>query len=439
MSSLLPVVVIAGRPNAGKSTLFNRLAGGRRALVDPQPGLTRDRREARCIIGGRALRLVDTAGLEGAPSGSLAGRMTAMSEKAAAEADVCLFMIDARAGILPADEQWAQMLHRRAGKTLLLANKCESRAGEAGIAEAWRLGFGEPLALSAEHGIGMDALHEALARLLPAAPPPKTEEETEEVLRLAIIGRPNSGKSTLVNRLTGEEKMLTGPEPGITRDSVSHRLIWRGKPVEIFDTAGMRRRPRVEGRPEQISVYASVKAIRASEVILLLMDVQTPFEKQDLRLAGLASREGKMLLLGLNKCDLAERAQAAAIAAETDHRLAPLRGVKMLLFSAATGDGVSKILPAVFKAKEMWSASIATSALNKWLTRASERHPPPRGRRGAVNLKYMTQSGSRPPAFTIFANRAGTLPAAYHRYLIASLRSAFALPGVPIKLHLRSG
>jgi GTP-binding protein len=440
-------VVIAGRPNVGKSTLFNRLVGKRLALVHDQPGVTRDWREANAEIGDLQLRLIDTAGLENAPAKTLAARMSRQTERAVGEADLVLFLIDARAGVTPADEHFAKVLRASGRPVVLIANKVESRAGEAGRLDAYSLGFGDPIAVSAEHGIGIPDVLDAIREVMPPAAETEAggaqaEERprTARPLHLAVIGQPNAGKSTLVNRLLGHERMLTGPEAGITRDTIAIGLNWNGRSIQLFDTAGIRRRSKVVEKLEKLSVGDALKAIRFAEIVVLLMDASAPFEKQDLQLADLVAEEGRALVLALNKWDLvADRdKRLRELRSDLDETLTQVRGVPMVPISARLGDGVEKLMSAVFEVYETWNKRIPTGSLNRWLDAMNERHPPPAvgGRR--IKLKYLSQSKTRPPTFYLSCSRADALPDAYRRYLVNGLRKDFDLPGVPIRLMLRA-
>jgi GTP-binding protein len=437
---MLPVVVIAGRPNVGKSTLFNRLVGRRQALVADTPGVTRDRKEATARLGGRQVRLVDTAGLDESAPETLAGRMHASSTTAVAQADVVVFVIDARTGITPADEHFAAWLRRQGRPVLAVANKAEGRGGAAAAMEAFALGLGDPIAVSAEHGEGLAGLIEAIVALLPAA-----EEDEEDAadaahpLRLTIVGRPNAGKSTLLNRLLGEERMITGPEPGLTRDSVAVRFADAEGEIELVDTAGLRRRARVEEGLEKLSTSASIEALKFAEVVVLAIDAALGLHDQDLLLARLVEREGRAIVLALTKWDaVADRAAARrAISDRLETSLAQLKGVEVVTLSGLTGAGLDKLLPAVRRAAAVWNTRVSTAALNRWFEAALERHPPPlvSGRR--LKLRYATQAKARPPTFVLFGTRAEQLPEDYQRYLVNGLRDTFALTGTPIRLQLR--
>ena len=439
-------VAIIGRPNVGKSTLFNRLVGRQLALVDDLPGVTRDRREGEGRIADLEFRLIDTAGLEEAPPDTLAGRMRAQTERSLDLADVALLVIDARAGLTPVDRHFARWLRRTGKPVVLVANKAEGRAVLADLGEAYALGLGDPVAISATHGEGLGELYERLRSFAPdretEAPDEETDDEQEagaRPLQLAIIGRPNVGKSTLVNRLVGEERVLTGPEPGITRDAIAIEWHWGGRPIRLIDTAGMRRRARIEARLERLSVADTLRAVRFAETVILVLDAETPLERQDLTIANLVAEEGRALVLALNKCDLV--ADRAALLRELRERLETalpqLSGVALVPVSGLTGFGLAALMKAVFAADAVWNRRVPTGALNRWLARMQERHPPPlvAGRR--LRLRYMTQVNTRPPSFALFASKPGELPDAYRRYLTNALRQDFDLPGTPIRLMLR--
>ncbi len=433
-------VAIVGRPNVGKSTLFNRLVGRRLALVDDRPGVTRDRREGEARIGDLALTLTDTAGLEDADDDSLEGRMRAQSEQAIADADVIVFLIDARAGIMPDDRHFAGLLRKSGRPVVLVANKCEGGAGEGGFYDAYALGFGEPVPFSAEHGIGMADLIAALEVHAPdEIEQDATETREDGPARIAVVGRPNAGKSTLVNRLIGEDRMLTGPEAGITRDSISVDWEWRGKPVRLVDTAGLRRKARVQGKLEKLSVSDSLRAIRAAEVVVLVLDEEMPFEKQDLQIADLVTKEARALVIAVNKWDRVEDTQAcmAEMREMADRLLPQVRGMPLVAVSALTGHGLDKLMDAVFAIRERWEQRVPTSALNRWFAALIEHHPPPAVAGRRIKLRYVTQATNRPPTFVAFGTRPEALPESYRRYLLNGLREEFDLVGVPVRLHLR--
>jgi len=430
--------VVAGRPNVGKSTLFNRLAGRRHALVADTPGVTRDRKEAEAHLRGRLVRLIDTAGLEEAPPDSLAGRMRASSESAFAQADLILFVIDARQGVTQADTHFAQFLRRTDKPVLVVANKAEGRAGAAAALEAYSLGLGEPVAVSAEHNEGIADLMLEIAERLPEA---VADEATDpdRPLKLAIVGRPNAGKSTLINRLLGEERMLVGPEPGLTRDAVATLLSDGQGLIELVDTAGLRKKARIEAALEKMSVSASLEALKMAEVVVLAIDATEGVHEQDLQIARLIEREGRACVLALTKWDaVADRnATRKAISDRLEISLAQMKGIPSVTLSGLTGAGVEKLLPTVRRAHDIWNKRLPTAELNRWFEDAMERHQPPlvQGRR--LKLRYMTQPKARPPTFLIFGTRAELLPEDYQRYLVNGLRTRFDLPGTPIRLQMR--
>ena len=438
---MLPVVVIAGRPNVGKSTLFNRLAGRRSAIVADTPGVTRDAKDAGALLRGRKVRLVDTAGLEEAAPESLAGRMRAGAAHAVAGADLVLFVVDARTGLTPADRHFAAWLRRQGKPVLLVANKVEGRAANTAVLEAYELGLGDPVAVSAEHGEGIADLMREIADLLPEEPEaPEETDAADRPLKLAIVGRPNAGKSTLINRLLGEEKMLTGPEPGITRDSIASIISdAEGRPVELVDTAGLRRRARIEAPLEKMSVSASIEALKMAEVVVLVLDATEGIHDQDLAIAKLIEREGRACVIVLNKWDAVEDRNAArrAVSDRLETSLAQMKEITVVTLSALTGAGIERLLPAVRAAHAVWNTRVATGALNRWFEEALARHTPPLvdGRR--LKLRYITQAKARPPTFVLFGTRAEKLPMDYQRYLVNSLRQTFSLPGTPIRLQLR--
>ncbi len=438
--------VIVGRPNVGISTLFNRLVGRRLALVDDEPGVTRDRREGAARLGDLAFKVVDTAGLEDAERESLSARMQAQTAAAIARADVVLFLVDARAGATAADRAFADLVRRSGKPAIVVANKSEGRAGEAGALEAYALGLGEPIAISAEHGEGLSDLYDALRAALPEATAQQEPENRavtaadQQPIRIAIVGRPNTGKSTLINRLLGEDRLLTGPESGITRDAIAVDLAWQGRRLHIHDTAGLRRRSRVEQKLEKLSVADALNAIRFAEVVVVLVDAQTPFEEQDLRIADLVEREGRAAVIAVNKWDLIapEAGALSRLRDEVDRLLPQIKGVPVVVLSARTGQGLDRLMEAVMKAHEVWNRRVPTAGLNRFLAAAISANPPPalRGRR--FRLDYITQPKARPPTFVLFSARAAALPEAYRRYLINGLREKFVLPGTPIRLALRA-
>ena len=436
-------VAIVGRPNVGKSTLFNRLAGKRQAIVDDTPGVTRDRSIAESDFAGIPLRLIDTAGFDKGSPGSLTARMLAQTEAAISDSDVCLFVIDARAGLTAGDELVAGALRKSGKPVLLIANKAESAAAaEANILEASSLGLGDPIAMSAEHGIGLGELHEALAPFAGevAEPAPESGEEEIKPLRLAIVGRPNVGKSSLLNRLVGSERSLTGPEAGITRDAVLAELQFDGREILLHDTAGLRKKSHVVEKLEKLSTASTLNAIRFADCVILVLDALHALEKQDLSIADLIAQEGRAVILAANKWDLVENRSAAMaeLREKTDRLLPQIAGAPIVGLSALTGEGVDRLLPGVFEADRIWNERVSTALLNRFLESALARHPPPaiRGRR--IRIRYMLQAKARPPTFVLFGNQLSALPDSYVRYLVNSLRSAFGMPGTPIRLNLRS-
>jgi GTPase len=439
-------VAIVGRPNVGKSTLFNRLVGRRLALVDDEPGVTRDRREGEGRLGDLAFKVIDTAGLENAEQESLSARMQVQTAAAIAQADAVLFLVDSRAGTTAADRAFADLVRKSGKPTIVVANKSEGRAGEAGALEAYALGLGEPIAISAEHGEGLSDLYDALRETLPEATEKVERDEIaaptaeDKPIRIAVVGRPNTGKSTLINRLLGDERLLTGPEPGITRDAIAVDLQWRGQRLRIHDTAGLRRRSRISEKLEKLSVADTVNAIRFADVVIVLIDAQTPFEEQDTRIADLVEREGRAIVVGINKWDLVKPLSGAMsrLREETDRFLPQIKGVPVVALSARTGAGLDRLMAAVLESYAVWNRRVPTAALNRFLARAVADHPPSATHGRRPRLDYITQPKARPPTFVLFSSRAAALPESYRRYLINGLREAFALPGTPIRLTLRA-
>jgi len=459
-------VAIVGRPNVGKSTLFNRLVGRRLALVDDRPGVTRDRRPGAGQLGDLDFTVIDTAGLEEAPAESLAGRMRAQTETAIAQADAIFFVIDARVGLTPVDRAFAAEVRRSGKPVVVVANKSEGRAGEAGRLEAFGLGLGDPIAISAEHAEGMADLHEALVEALPEHVQAQRDErrraredlgqegdeqsgDLDEAalaaarlrhpIRVAVIGRPNAGKSTLINRLLGEDRLLTGPEAGITRDSITVDIQWNGRTFRFDDTAGMRRRSRVDDKLEKLSVADGLNAVRFAEVVVVLFDTERGIEEQDQRIADLAEREGRAVVLAAGKWDLADNKPGAIskLRQEAERKLTQLKGAPFVAVSGLTGEGIDRLMQAILDAFEIWNKRVPTSALNRWLIASTSAHPPPAVSGRRIKLNYMTQPKARPPSFVLFCSRADAVPDAYKRYLVNSLRDTFELPGTPIRLTLR--
>jgi GTP-binding protein len=436
-------VAIVGRPNVGKSTLFNRLVGQKLALVDDRPGVTRDRREGDAKLGPLRFRIIDTAGLDEAEQGSLLGRMRAQTEAAIAESDAVLFVMDARAGVLPADEPFAELVRRSGKPVVLVANKAEGGAGMAGAYEAFSLGLGEPVPFSAEHGEGLSELFDALLPHVGEADEEGDDEEGAEgkPLKVAIVGRPNSGKSTLINRMIGSERLLTGPEAGITRDSIAIDWEWRGRAIKLYDTAGLRKRARVQDKLEKLSVGDALRAVRFAEVVVVLLDATIPFEKQDLSIIDLIEQEGRAIVIGLNKWDLlADKPGLLKELREEATRLLPqVRGAPLVPISGLAGEGLDRLMQAIVQAHEVWDRRIPTAKLNQWLEGALSANPPPAVSGRRIKIRYMTQAKARPPTFAIFGNQLDALPRSYSRYLVNGLREVFDLPGVPIRVSLRMG
>jgi GTP-binding protein len=434
-------VAIVGRPNVGKSTLYNRLIGRRLALVDDRPGVTRDVREGEGRIGDLAFRLLDTAGLDDARKESLEARMSAKAEAAAAAADVVLLVIDARAGVTPVDRRFAERIRKTGKPIVVVANKAEGRAADAGVAEAYELGLGDPLPISAEHGEGLGLIYEALAPHVRERAAEEGVEAPEGPLRLAIIGQPNSGKSTLVNAMLGDERMLTGPEAGITRDAVASDFAWAGRRIRLWDTAGIRRKSKVAGKIEKLAVADALRAIRFAECVVVLIDASLSIERQDLALCDLVAREGRAVVLALSKWDLVEDKPGTLkqVASDLEDVLPEIRGVAVVTVAAKHGRGLDKLMAAVFAADATWNRRVPTGLLNRWLEAALERNPPPAPAGRRIKIRYATQVSARPPTFALFGNQLTKLPESYLRYLMNGLRQAFDLQGVPIRLNLRGG
>ncbi|ANP35339.1 GTP-binding protein Der [Phaeobacter gallaeciensis] len=456
-------LAIVGRPNVGKSTLFNRLVGKKLALVDDQPGVTRDLREGEARLGDLRFTVIDTAGLEDATDNSLEGRMRRLTERAVDMADVCLFMIDARTGVTPVDEMFADILRKKSAHVILAANKSEGSAADAGVLEAYGLGLGEPIRLSGEHGEGLNDLY---SQLLPISErfektaqdnAPLTDVSVDEdlddedaeyevpqptmdkPLQVAVVGRPNAGKSTLINKILGEDRLLTGPEAGITRDAISLKIDWAGTPMRVFDTAGMRKKAKVQEKLEKLSVSDGLRAVKFAEVVVVLLDADIPFEQQDLRIADLAEREGRAVVVAVNKWDIEDNKQEKLKnLKEAFARLLPqLRGAPLVTVSAKTGKGLDRLHAAIMRAYDVWNRRVPTAALNRWLIGMLEQHPPPAPQGKRIKLRYMTQAKTRPPGFVVMCSHPDKIPASYTRYLVNGLREDFDMPGTPIRLYMR--
>jgi GTP-binding protein len=439
----LPTVAIVGRPNVGKSTLFNRLVGRKLALVDDRPGVTRDRREGEARLLGLEFRIIDTAGYEDEDPQTLPGRMRAQTEAAVRDADVALFLIDAREGVTPLDSEIARWLRSSSTPVVLVANKAESRAGEAGILDSYRLGLGDPVVISAEHGEGVADLFEALQPIVEREDEEESEADegdTGSPLKLAIVGRPNAGKSTLVNKMVGEDRLITGPEAGITRDSISLDWIWKDRSVRLVDTAGLRKRAKVTDKLERLSSADARRAIDMAEVVILLLDATRGLEAQDLRIAEQVIDEGRALILAINKWDVAENASALfnGVKAALEEGLAQVRGVPVLTVSAKTGKGIDQLLGAAFELRDQWSRRVPTGELNRWFEAAVDANPPPAPGGNRIKLRYITQVNTRPPSFVVFGTRTSELPESYRRYLVNSMRRELGIGPVPVRLTLRS-
>jgi len=457
-------LAIVGRPNVGKSTLFNRLVGKKLALVDDQPGVTRDLREGAARLADLRFTVVDTAGLEEVTDDSLQGRMRRLTERAVDMADICLFMIDARVGVTPSDLVFADILRKKSAHVILAANKAEGKAADAGVIEAYSLGLGEPIRLSAEHGEGLNDLYTHLMPIAdgfaeraqtdaPETDVDLTEEEAElgdeeapvpvptktKPLQVAVVGRPNAGKSTLINQIMGEDRLLTGPEAGITRDAISLQTDWFDVPMRIFDTAGMRKRAKVQEKLEKLSVSDGLRAVKFAEVVVVLLDADIPFEQQDLRIADLAEREGRAVVVAVNKWDLETDKQGKLKdLRESFERLLPqLKGAPLVTVSAKTGRGMDRLHNAIMRAYEVWNRRVTTAQLNRWLSGMMEAHPPPAPQGKRIKLRYMTQAKTRPPGFVVMCSHPEKVPESYNRYLVNGLRLDFDMPGTPIRLWMR--
>lgn len=442
-------IAIIGRPNVGKSTLFNRLVGQKLALVDDLPGVTRDRREGEARLGDLEFTIIDTAGLDEGAKGSLTARMQEQTEAAIAQADALFFVIDARIGLTPNDRAFADFARKANKPVLLVANKSEGKHGDVGAMESFALGLGDPIQVSAEHGEGMGELYDALRPLMPEPvkddeledDEPLTEEEAAtRPIRVAIVGRPNAGKSTMINHLLGEERLLTSAEAGTTRDSIAVEINWKGRDFRVFDTAGLRRRSRIEEKLEKLSVADALRAVRFAEVVVMMMDAQNRFEEQDLRIADLIEREGRAVVLAVNKWDLMESKGGGAISGlrrDADHLLPQVRGVPIVAVSGLMGEGIDRLMQAIQDAYALWNKRVSTSSLNRWFEEAVQANPPPAVSGRRLKLNYITQTKARPPSFVLFCSRADAVPQSYMRYLTNSMREAFELPGTPVRITLR--
>lgn len=455
-------LALVGRPNVGKSTLFNRLVGKKLALVDDQPGVTRDRREGEARLADLTFRVIDTAGLEEAAEGSLTSRMREQTEAAIRDADCVLFMIDARMGLTPDDRFFAEICRRTDTPVIVAANKAEGKAASAGIIDAYELGFDDPVAISAEHGDGMGELYDALRPMVDLAAekeaevaaevraesgrPPlgddeiETEDDPSKPVRIAIVGRPNAGKSTLINTMLGQERLLTGPEAGITRDSIGLDWEWRGRKIKVFDTAGLRKRARIEDKVEKLAAADAIRAVKFAEVVVILLDATIPFEKQDLTIIDLCEREGRAVVIGLNKWDLIEHrgAKLSELKEEATRLLPQIRGCPIVPVSGLAGQGIDRLMEGIMQTHSVWNRRISTSKINRWLSGVLQNHPPPAVSGRRIKLRYMTQVKARPPQFALFGNQLDALPESYKRYLVNSIRETFDLPGVPIRLTVRT-
>ncbi len=447
---MLPTIAIVGRPNVGKSTLFNRLTGSRTALVSDLPGLTRDRRAGEAEIYGHPVIVIDTAGLEEAGKGSIAARMREQTETAIRDADLVLFVIDAREGVTPVDTLFSRTVRTSGKPSILVANKCEGRAGHNGFFEAYEMGLGEPVPISAEHGEGLGDLEVDIAAALGLEVAPRADEDDEEKaavpaparpIRVAIVGRPNAGKSTLVNALLGEERMITGPEPGLTRDAIASDFDWKGRSFRLFDTAGLRRKARVHEKAEQLATSDTIRALRFAEVVVLVVDAEHPFEHQDLTIGHMVTEEGRAFVIAVNKWDLVtdKQRQLKDLRETTVQSLAQVPGVPLVTISALADRGLDKLMEAIISAYETWNKRVPTPDLNRWLREAMERHAPPAPTGRRIKIRYITQPSTRPPTFVAFCSRPQDLPNSYTRYLLNSLRETFGMPGVPIRLNLKKG